>query len=605
MSETQRNQETMSANQSRRMMDPGSKPVNSSTGASRPKTDKTMPYQGGELPRDSIRLVEIEPAANGGDPVVCTLRAVTFGSKPKFEALSYRWATDEANDPITLNSFPFKVKKNLLDALLFFRRRAASGKTRQSLWIDALCINQGDMEERNRQVRIMDQIYLRANTVVVWLGSGYDKFQREMMGEPKPEADASQYNDSIQRNMVRELQNDEYWGRLWIIQEIGQAWKLRVCFGNKSFSWEDFIHLIAMHHGDGNTGPLRLDRLLRKEKYNDSHTLKRLLEEHREAKCLEPRDKVYGLVGLAVDAPEFPVDYNKSLYEVWKDTMVFMNRWGLFKDESQILLVGALVKSLLMANHGDPLSQISNEQEDQVDSTKLLDNPNNSLVFRLAAIPIGCILCVGPPASDLVSDPDVASRWRLAIQHVFSADEWGPARQESDELLRALLESNDSDVEMMCFNRPSTVVWKERRDSGSFEPPSAGHYIKKWDWPAVFEFSRTRQQVTDGAASVQPRIYLAKEFRNPTPRKMGVASGLVQAKDVVCWVRSSRRALLVRVVDDGRQYNASKARVFGTALTTEDVRGLGQDCDYAQRWASLKGKVEVQVDAGTIFMLLG
>ena len=233
-----------------------------------------------------------------------------------------------------------------------------------------------------------------------------------------------------------------------------------------------------MHYYSGNTGPLRLDRLLCKEKYNDSHTLKRLLEDHREAECFEPRDKVYGLVGLALGAAKFPLDYKKSLYEVWKDTMVFMNDWDLFKDESQILVVAALVKSLLMANHNDPLSQISNQQADQVDATKLVDDPNSPPVFYLAAIPVGCILCVGPSVSDLVADPDVASGWRLAIQKVFSAAEWGPARQESDELLRALLESNDSDVEKMCFNRPSSVVWKDRGDLNSNAPLSAVAYIK-------------------------------------------------------------------------------------------------------------------------------
>ena len=85
---------------------------------------------------------------------------------------------------------------------------------------------------------------------------------------------------------------------------------------------------------------------------------------------------------------------------------------------------------------------------------------------------------------------------------------------------------------------------------------------------------------------------------------MSVASGLVQQKDVVCWVPSLRRALLVRVVEE-REYNPTKARVFGTALTTEDVRSSGQEGDYAQRWVSLQGpRIEVQVDAGTIFMLL-
>jgi len=39
----------------------------------------------------------------------------------------------------------------------------------RTLWVDAICINQDDTEERARQVRSMAQIYAKANRVVVWL----------------------------------------------------------------------------------------------------------------------------------------------------------------------------------------------------------------------------------------------------------------------------------------------------------------------------------------------------------------------------------------------------------------------------------------------------
>jgi hypothetical protein len=562
-----------------------------------------------------LRLVEIQPAARESDPVVCTLTEVTFGSRPKFEALSYMWGTEKANDAITLNGLPFEVGRNLLDALLFLRSRVVSEKSCQLFWIDAICINQSDVEERNRQLRIMDHIYLRAGTVVVWLGSKYAEFQREMIGElkpeegEKPEGDSPQGGNSTQQKMVRYLRTDPYWDRLWILQEIGRAKKLRVCFGNESSSWERFMDLVALHNSDGTTGPLRLNRLLRQEKYNDSHTLKRLLEEHREAKCSEPRDKVYGLIGLTSDAADFPMDYSKSLYEVWNDTMVFMNMRGLFKEDSQILPIGALVKSLLMVNHSDPLSQLSKEHEDQVhiDSTQLIDNPNSPLVFSLQAVLLGCIVCVGPSASDIVSKPNEATKWRIAIQKLFPADELGSAHQEYDQLLYALLESNESEIETTCFNRPSPVIWEERSGSGKF-PPSTRDYIKEVQirtGATGFQWRQIPPQVTDRLAPVQPRLYLAKTSRGRTLRKMGVASGLVQQSDVVFWVRSSRRALLVRVVEEMRT-NKSKMRVFGTALATEDMCGSTPDNDYAQRWRSLESEwtTKVQIDAGTIFMLL-
>ena len=598
----------MDANQSRRRTDLAPS-LESST---RLDIDNTLPYRGKELGNNSIRLIEIQPAARESDPVICTLSEVTFGSRPKFEALSYMWGTEKADDAITLNDLPFEVGRNLLDALLFLRSQVVSEKACQLFWIDAICINQSDVKERNRQLRVMDQIYFRASTVVVWLGSKSAEFQIEMMGELKPkegetgEEGSPQGAKSIQQKMVRYLRTDPYWDRLWILQEIGRAKKLRVCFGNESSSWEHFMHLIAMHNSDGENGPLRLDRLLRQEKYNDSHTLKRLLEEHREAKCLEPRDKVYGLVGLASDAAAFPMDYSKSLHEVWKDTMVFMNHWGLFKDEAQILPIGALVKSLLMANHGDPLSQISKKHEDQVDSTQLLDDPNSSLVFNLQAVPLGCIACVGPSASDIVSRPNEATEWRIAIQRLFQADELAAAHREYDKLLNALLESDESEIEKTCFNRPSPVVWKDKTDH-YHSPTSVEEYIERvWRYStgtAKFQWPQNPPQATDRLAPVQPRLYLAKKIQDHTPRKMGVASGLVQRNDLICWVRSSRRAILVRVVEKDSQRHL---RVFGTALATEDMCGSMPGCDYAERWRSLEyeWRTSIQIDADTIFMLL-
>lgn len=352
----------------------------------KPKIDNTLSYRGRRLDNDSLRLIEIQPAAHESDPVVGKLVEVTFGSRPKFEALSYTWGTEKANEAIVLNGFPFEVGKNLLDALHFLRRQFMSGKAGQLFWIDAICINQSDLKEKSRQLLIMDQIYFRASTVVVWLGSKYAEYQKGMKPDErnKPVQLLPKGGNSTQQQMVRHLLTDPYWDRLWILQEIGRAMRLRVSLGNESYSWDDFMNLVAMYNSDRTTGPLKLDKLLRQEKYAGSCTLKRLIQDHREAKCAEPRDKVYGLVKLALDAGEFPIDYSKSLDEVWKDTMEFMNKWDPFKEKSQMLSFGALLKSLLMANHSGPPSQLSKEHEDQADAspgyiTRVGPSPNNAV----------------------------------------------------------------------------------------------------------------------------------------------------------------------------------------------------------------------------------
>lgn len=594
----------MAANQSRRRTDLGPGPASSPE----VEIDNSLPYRGAELDKNSMRLVKIQPAADESDPLVCTLTEVTFGSRPKFEALSYMWGTEKIDEPITLNGALFEVKRNLLDALRFLRGQVAVGKARQPFWIDAICINQADLKERTRQVRIMDEIYNRAATVVVWLGTKYTKYQDRSTDDHKCAEDgeeaegSSQDSSAVQQMMVRHLRSDPYWERLWILQEIGRATKLRVCFGNWSSSWEGFMDLITLHNSDGNSGPMRLNKL-RQEKYNGSHTLKRLLVEHQEAKCSEPRDKVYGLVGLASDAAEFPIDYGKSLYEVWKDTMVYMNEWDSFKDESEIVSTGGLVKSLLMAQHHDPLSQVtSKEHEDRVDSTQLLENSTSPLVFHLQAALLGCIMCVGPSANDIVSGPGELSQWKLAIQRLFR-EHPGEAHEERDRLLHALLESTGTDIEGKCFNRPSTVVWEARSlllDSGRYRYAAKDYLddVRSWTGITAFSVHQKPQQSTDSLAPVQPRLFLTKWLHRNSQWKMGIASALVQPDDLVCWVRSSRRALLVRAVGE------CQLRVFGTAMVTNDI--CSQAPDYRQRWESVGNlaKMTIQLDAETLYLLL-
>lgn len=63
------------------------------------------------------------------------------------------------------------------------------------------------------------------------------------------------------------------------------------------------------------------------EKYKGGHKLAKLLENHQHALCKEPQDHFYGFVDLATDCIEgFPLDYQKSLFEVWKDTIMYKMR---------------------------------------------------------------------------------------------------------------------------------------------------------------------------------------------------------------------------------------------------------------------------------------
>ncbi len=103
--------------------------------------------------------------------IECTLAHVAFGDNPEYKALSYAWGDGTVKRTILLNGTKFEVGNNLAAALVNIRGLESAGEMPQAIWIDAICINQSDLEERGRQVRLMPNIYARAERVLVWLGT--------------------------------------------------------------------------------------------------------------------------------------------------------------------------------------------------------------------------------------------------------------------------------------------------------------------------------------------------------------------------------------------------------------------------------------------------
>ncbi|KAI9163675.1 HET-domain-containing protein [Paramyrothecium foliicola] len=171
---------------------------------------KDFPYQ--ELPtRTSIRLLKMLPGEQTFSdfgffcpPVRCSVIVVDLDDNPAYDALSYTWG-----DPCTLYLSPadisppeawaarafeieidgraVSVTTNLYTALLALRhiisnqhdpRLSRMPRSTGYLWVDALCINQKDINEKNRQVTMMSRIYHQASLVLAWLG-GSDKLSRQ------------------------------------------------------------------------------------------------------------------------------------------------------------------------------------------------------------------------------------------------------------------------------------------------------------------------------------------------------------------------------------------------------------------------------------------
>ena len=103
--------------------------------------------------------------------------------RPGYEALSYTWGDPLDTRTVMLKDQPFQVTKNLEAALRNLRHRLIHGTKSNDrvLWIDAICINQTDIQERNVQVRRMLDIYKSATRVVIWLGEGDQTATRQWL----------------------------------------------------------------------------------------------------------------------------------------------------------------------------------------------------------------------------------------------------------------------------------------------------------------------------------------------------------------------------------------------------------------------------------------
>ncbi|KAI2626788.1 heterokaryon incompatibility protein-domain-containing protein [Hypoxylon sp. NC1633] len=128
------------------------------------------PYPYPVLPDDplAIRVVVLLPSTEWHSDIICMLCNTNLdrSNVDKYEALSYVWGDPSKRRPITLSGQQFQATENLEVALRNLRYR----DKHRVLWIDAMCINQNNVEERNAQVQQMDLIYSRAQKVIVWLG---------------------------------------------------------------------------------------------------------------------------------------------------------------------------------------------------------------------------------------------------------------------------------------------------------------------------------------------------------------------------------------------------------------------------------------------------
>jgi hypothetical protein len=259
-----------------------------------------------------IRLFELDPGSScpttstaDGFSVSGRLLTCTLEDCPPYLALSYSWGEQPTLVPFVVGSHQdFLISLDLHYALRNLRHEDQPCY----VWIDTICINQADIPERNSQVKIMREVYARADSVCI-------KY------------------DVVQHIASKGARN--WWRRRWVVQEAAAATiEPIVLLGNLRLPWKAFVrHCIGFNmrlkHRDidqktvkeistfstvlGTRGTFR--------RFRNTCNLRFLLQSTVDFHASDPHDAIYAVLGLADDAAKqaVRVDYGMSIIDLYAD----------------------------------------------------------------------------------------------------------------------------------------------------------------------------------------------------------------------------------------------------------------------------------------------
>lgn len=272
--------------------------------------------------KQQIRLVSILPAPIQDNRFRCAIQTFDLEKAPPFTALSYIWGPPSPCHQILVGGGALEVRENLLHFLHEFRKQAEKEKSDEYLWIDQICINQKDIPERSHQVKMMGDIYKGADSVVVWLGDG----KHHRSGPTEYECIRT-FKDTGDPAPLLYVSENGYFSRLWIVQEFLLAKRLRILVKDLWLLEQDFFSLdnlaLNRHQWPPSFFSLRHER----QRQTELHATRRrgmadMLHTFRFQSCEDPRDKIYGLMGLVDEDERVVVDYAKSVQQVFMDAVL-------------------------------------------------------------------------------------------------------------------------------------------------------------------------------------------------------------------------------------------------------------------------------------------
>ncbi|TGO46792.1 hypothetical protein BCON_0307g00030 [Botryotinia convoluta] len=268
-----------------------------------------------------------------------------LGESEPYEALSYCWEDASIKVPITANRKKFGITTSLFAAMQKLRKPDVIRR----IWIDAICINQNDNDEKTTQVRIMRDIYQKTERCLVWLGEfGNAKLVTTMFDliqkgkELKSASDIKNLPPKDKYRFLNDIMTAPWWNRVWVIQEITFPKEVMVFCGDEKWDWDEMLELHKFVIGSSNwvsfdDGDLGIDinwgglKQLSDMRSEKIHPLHKLLLAFRGRGATDPRDNIFALLSMDFDQGEITVPLRAA--QLWIKYVEESNNLDEFRDK--------------------------------------------------------------------------------------------------------------------------------------------------------------------------------------------------------------------------------------------------------------------------------
>lgn len=295
---------------------------------------------------DEARFIVLEPVKDSRDPPSCSIVQCRRAKSLDYSAVSYVWGEPKFSQNLEIkcngDTSYLRITPNVNDLL----RRLRACNVQKYLWIDAICLNQADKDEKAQQIPVMGRIYEEARVVHIWLGHSDPmtgkvfKFIRKASRLPQVEKMemASQMAKLMKKvfgggdgiRAVRyfsDFANRPWFSRRWIIQEACLAQQATVYCGSYSIPLPSLVLAATRFQTlDMSDYPIKVMANLRRPM--TKLTILELLWNFHEARCLDPKDQICALFGLISKEHRFHLDYTAHWTELYKHVVSGILRNG-------------------------------------------------------------------------------------------------------------------------------------------------------------------------------------------------------------------------------------------------------------------------------------